>query len=201
MIRTFRALIFGWLAPFLFWVGRLHWPFSHRRLSQSHVKLALGVLLPGDVIITEQDGAPSNLLIPGDYTHAAVYSPDTDGSPEVIEATSPGVHPLGLYDFLMTKDRFMILRSTEGDAVAGGLAAHAARSYIGRRYDIMFRMSVDYGDKLGDLDIYCAELAFVAWRDACPQMTFRPRLVAGAYTIEPMDFARSPLWRQVLEVR
>jgi hypothetical protein len=185
--RRGRAAFLGLLGPFLLWLGRRHLPFTKRRVHEAHVVAALARLQPGDVILTRERGAPTNLIIPGRYTHATIWSPK-DGRAEVVEAVGEGVRVTGIYDLLMAHDGFAIMRARESTKEQRCAAAEIARTFVGRPYDVRLEMEDDYGKRDGEREFYCGELPCVAHRKANPRFTFRGGQRLGVWTAEPMDY-------------
>lgn len=185
-----RVWLQGLIAPALFWLGRLHLPFAVRRVSQTDVERALAVLEPGDVILTAERGAPTNLVIPGVFTHATIYAPSSPlGKAEVVEAVGAGVRVTGIWDLLLgCKDRFAVLRSREATYSQRCAAAARARELVGRPYDIRLMLADDFG-KAGDAEIYCGEAPIVAFRQAVGRaFTFRGARKLGDWIASPMDY-------------
>lgn len=184
-----RAKFLELCGPFLLWVGRLHLPFTLRRVHQWHVDQALALLEPGDVILTAERGAITNILIPGDFTHVTIYSPDPIGRAEVVEAVGGGVGISGLWELLLGhKDRFAIVRAINLTKEQRCSAARFARTLKGRRYDTSLRLAKDYGHDEGDAEIYCAELPVIAFLYVDPNFAFCGGLDLGVWTVEPQDF-------------
>lgn len=171
------------------WVGRVHIPFSKRRVHEEDVLEALKLLRPGDVLLTAIRGEPTNFFIPGEFTHTAIWSPDGSYKP-IVEATGPGCHDTGAYDFFLEHDRVVILRSKESNEFQTSSAAALSRRFIGLPYDIKLQLEDDAGLD-GDKAVYCAEVAYTSHLRANPAMEFRARLQMGMMTVSPMDFLRA----------
>lgn len=194
-MKYLRKKLLSLLAPFLLWFGRLHLPYTQRHVTQAQVETALTVLEVGDVIVTRERGAPTNLLIPGVFTHAAIYV----GNGQVVEAVGAGVRVTGIWDLLLgSKDRFAVCRSSESDRTLRATAGRFAFELVGLPYDILLQLAIDYG-KTGDLAVYCAEAPWIAHVRANPLFQFRGQLRLGAWTIEPQDYVESPLWAVVYD--
>lgn len=180
-----RGRVLYVLAPFLMWLGRLEWPFSQRLIKEAQVWSALRVLQPGDVLLCSIRGEPTNLVIPGEFTHTAVWAPiSTNGRP-VVEATGEGCHDTGAFDFFMSHDRVIVLRSKESNAGQRHEAADVSRRFIGLPYDIQLILDESLDSVKA---VYCAEVAFSAHKAANPKMEFSARKRMGGMTVVPMDF-------------
>lgn len=153
------------IAPFSAAVGRLHLPYTRKRVRAAHVREALGLLKPGHILRTRSDGDLVNLFAPGDshFRHTAIW----DGK-GVIEASGGGVVRLDIHDFLMSKDRFQLLEPRWATDAQMAEAARQAGTLLGQPYDLTFRLSGD--------GQYCFKLPFDCYRRALgarPPMTLR----------------------------
>jgi hypothetical protein len=65
------------------------------------------IIRPGDVLLSREDWRLSNLLIPGFWSHAAIYIGDN-----VLEAVPPRVRTQALAEFVISVDSVAVLRPT-----------------------------------------------------------------------------------------
>lgn len=159
-------------------IGRLHAPFSHKRITGKHVFSIMERIIPGSVLLTYTRGEFSNLFIPGDFTHAAI----AHSHKWVIEATGEGVRKKDLITFMTSKDRVVLLDPKFCDAYQMGKAAELASVSIGSPYDYLFTG--------GNEAFYCSELVQYCYEKiGCPEFTRRERF--NVSTVIPMDFIRA----------
>ncbi len=181
MLKAFRRGLLAMSVPITKWVGHVHAPWTHKRISGRHYLAAKGILQPGDVLMSRTDGELTNVFIPGFWSHGAVYV----GNGEVVEATGDGVHKTDLLSWMLTKDYVRVCRARFATALQRSDAAYFARSYIGLPYD--------YGFASGNKALYCFEITYVAYRAACgvdSPWTLRTETL-GVATVIGDDFDRS----------
>ncbi len=178
-MTSIRKLLLQIALPLTKMLNKLHISPSYRRVKRADVEKARLMLIPGDIILTYTNGQLSNQLIPGDWKHAAIFSEDKD-SEFVVEAVNKGVVKTDIYDFLMSKDGFAILRPVNVSMQQSLKASEIAQMFIGRQYDFFFEPSSEA--------FYCSELILTAYAAACPQFSFYKRSVMGMDTVLPSDY-------------
>ena len=155
---------------------------------------AVTILEPGDVILAMIRGELSNLFIPGDWKHAAIFYGFLDEDrPTIIEAIGQGVIEKDLMSFMFRKDRVAIFRPRFASVRQKLAACAQARACVGRPYDYEFR-----GDNRA---YYCAELVVSAYAEAmggeCPM---EPWDRDGNLTVLPQDIAKAvDKWDKIWE--
>jgi len=130
----------------------------------------------GDAIVTRTRWAPTNLLIPGHYKHAAMYVGDGD----VVEAVYPVVRVAQLDAMLGRADDYAVLRPRALGAEQERNAASVICAYVRAPYDFAFEP--------GARALYCSEAVWMAYRAASPDWTFEARERMGVLTVTPNDF-------------
>jgi hypothetical protein len=187
-----RLMLLNALIPMTKAAGKLHAPFTHKKVTGYHYYHLKPQLKPGHVLVARKDGELTNLLIPGEFTHAAMYIgesvvriDDRDTVvPMVIEAIGDGVVLCDLHTFLMTKDRVGVLQPRFTDEVGMSKAADWAVSKLGMPYDYLF----DPGHNA----FYCAELAYEAYEQSSPNgIPFTRWETLGIPTVTPQDFVNA----------
>lgn len=158
------------------------------KVKARHIRRALDVLQPGDIIVRAYDTYLLSLFIPGRFSHSAVYVGKRTGYGDaelVIHALGTGVQRQDVIDFLMACDAFAILRPADksGPPTFGGFhigadgefirhgedkpsvaekACQIAESYVGTPYNYDLKVSVDYANKAEvqkrSKALYCHEL-------------------------------------------
>lgn len=176
------------------WIGKIHAPFTHKRLSYKDFLYVSGRLLPGDVLLGGVRGELSSLFISGKYTHAAIYM----GDGVVIEAVGKGVIESFLMDFMLRRDYCCAVRAGFCDAKQADLAAMQALEVLGSPYDYEFQAS--------NKSFYCAELIQWAYTQVVGEaMPFTRRKYFGNEVVLPQDYRNAcdssePKWSLVVEV-
>ena len=155
------------------------------KVKARHLRKALALLEPGDVLVRRYDSYLLSLFIPGRFSHSGVYvgseevCGDTAGV--VVHALGTGVQKTDVIDFLMGCDGFAVLRPKCGPE-GKDLACRIARGYIGVQYDYRFDVCEDYSNReevqLRTKSVYCHELT----RSCFPDLrvpTIQPQLWNG----------------------
>lgn len=113
------------------------------------------LLQPADVILRGHDNYLSKFVIPGKFSHAAIYI----GDERIIHATlEHGVHISTLVDF-MRCDRFAALRLKNTSDELQSNIMQAASALIGASYDPMLVH--------GNNEFYCFELVASVFKNVC----------------------------------
>lgn len=171
-----KKLLFKYVYLFLHIIGKIHSPYSKKRIDYKDVEKALEVLELGDIIVTRTDGELTSLVIPGFWKHAAIYT----GKTEIVDATGEGVKKRRLEDLLMKTDSFAIMRLKTNDEVVRGKMAMFALSKVGLPYDYTF----DINDTTS---FYCSELIFSAVNTSLGDDFLDLRDCLGFKTFTPQD--------------
>lgn len=117
-------------------------------------------LKTGDIILTVGKSPFSGVFIPGLVKHAAIVN--SYHHPKVVEAISGGVVETNLYDFLKNKIIFYLVRPKFANNYVTERAAKEAEDRIGLPYDNIFSFDNDR--------VYCSELVYLAYKQACALM-------------------------------
>lgn len=201
MFNTRRALLNVSL-PITKIIGKIHAPFTHKRITGLHYYSLKSVLKPGVILLTYTRGEFTNLFIPGEFTHAAMYhgvvypeiGNDTARTHLIVEAIGKGVVTKDLVSFMLTKDRVVALKPLFCTPDIDKQASDIAYSMVGKPYDYFF----DSGSEA----FYCSELVNYSYSAACTENKFtnpfdrRDRL--GSKAILPVDFYKAKDKFQVL---
>lgn len=131
--------------------GKIHVPFSRKRVTGVEYYKIRNMIRPGTVLLTKTDGELSNIINPEKIKHGMMYCGDVFGTGilYVVEATSKGVHFTDLITALTTKDRVVGCDPeflTEHDR---NLLPQVAKGFVGIKYD--------WGFTDGDDALYCFE--------------------------------------------
>lgn len=191
MLARFHGFILNLLKPFLEWASGKHLPFTHKLVTGLDYYKALPVLKPGSIFLTKIKGDLTSVIIPGYWSHAAIYAPQEIGNINefVIEAEGPGVIRTDLVSFLTSKDAVMILEPFLPDDVKSR-ASEIATEQLGLPYDYAFEFHIS-----GQKSFYCSELVWWSYAKACIyaglKSPFEPVMELGVPTISPDNIAAS----------
>jgi|GEM_PF-4712455 len=200
-------------------LGRIHAPWTHHAVTGIHYHHAISRLIPGQPLLTRKNGEFSNLLISGEYTHAAVYvghrrvvmpgSRDILVLPCVVEAVSPLVRITDLATFFSGKDRVIAMTPLFCADRDMERAAEAALAAVGSPYDYLFQIDRLKTANIGQVvhkrrAFYCSELVWDVYRDAlgASEIPFALRETMGVMTVTPQDIANARAhWRTAWDSR
>lgn len=111
----------------------------------------------GDVLITRTNSSAANGIIPGFYSHSAVYVGNFQGIFRAVDSSVPAVDDIDVLDLLMHIDHIAVMRA-EGVSPSDRMkVANEARKLVGKSYDYSFRFDND--------DFYCSEVVFKAFME------------------------------------
>jgi len=178
--------LLNFITPISKWVAKMHAPFTHKKIDYSITLSAGANLKSGSVLLSKSFGELANIIIPGDFSHAAIY----DGE-MIIEAKTKGVSRTSIYDFMMTKDDVIILEPLFCDDIGMKKAALKCLHMVGLPYDYNFDPSTKA--------FYCSELVSYGYSEFGK---WNKRNTFGVETVVPDDFYKSaksktPKWRIV----
>lgn len=172
----FRRFLIRILLPITKLIGMLHFSPRQRALFYQDTLDLKGVVRNGDVLLSYSYGELTNLLIPGEYKHCAIY---VDG--RVVEATHIGVCSTPFEDFCASKDMVAICRPIFCGEQEMAEAVRYAVNQEGLAYDYYFEPNEEA--------FYCAELIAKAYEHATSGASpFKTRLTLGVETVLPIDF-------------
>ena len=149
---SWHNYILNLATPLVKYLGKVHLPFTVKKIDGEFYFKYLKKLKPGDVILSTTKGQLSNLYNPTKFKHCAMYLGEIDGIPYVIEATAKGVIKTDLVTHFLTKDEIKILRPVFLNAIDHKfINENAYQIFQGTAYDYMFTK--------GNNSYYCYELA------------------------------------------
>ena len=175
-------------------------PFSRKRMSGEDYYAIKKLLKKGHVFLTITHGEMTNVVIPGKWSHGAMYVGEVNGIPMIVEAVGKGVITRPLVDFILEKDEVLILEPTFCSEEQMALAADEAMKQLGAEYDYEFIFSVQ-PEENGDLSkihakathhaFYCVELMMWAYLVVVKNMPFILRKRMGEPEVTADDFANA----------
>jgi uncharacterized protein YycO len=190
---NFRAELLSTITPAIKWWGKQHLPFTHKLVTGKEYYDIVDRLEPGTILLSRIRGEASNLLIPGFWTHAAIYTPtkNVKMSEQVTEACGVGVREEDLVTWMTTKDYVCALEPKFVDVNKPGImirAAEIAVEQLGKPYDYQLDFSLSNNNAF-----YCSELVWWSYDKACKERDipcpFVPMLSLGVPTITPNDIS------------
>lgn len=190
---TIRRLVLDLGKPFFRWAASVHIPFTKKLMTGVQYYQLYPHLKPGTIFTTHISGELTTLLIPGFWSHAAIYTPLVGKVPDEIvsEAEKPGVLATDLITFTTTKDYLLVIEPSIDLSVKYKVMARAAEiaaAQHGKPYDYDF-LGISSNQKA----FYCSELVWYAYDKACKEFgvacPFSPRITLGVPTVTPSDIA------------
>jgi len=109
------------------------------------------LLQPGDILLTADKKKLTTLLIPGEFTHAALCV-DKGVEFEVTEMTHTDYTKSTFFDLCKEADRVVILRCKDWDAEYTKKVIEKCKSFIDAKYDVDFELGIN--------SLYCSELVY-----------------------------------------
>ena len=186
--------------PFVKWWGKLHLPFTHKKVTGEHYYSWRDSIEIGTVLLTKTNGELSNLINPTNLKHAGLYVgkvfPNSDVR-YVIEANKYGVVYTDLVTFLTTKDVVVgvlprFIRTSK--AIFNKKLKSVADKYVGLPYDYLF-------NKDGRA-FYCFELAATCLKDIYPELGLKCReILKGKRIYDENTFLDDKYFRIVFDSR
>lgn len=108
----------------------------------------------GDIIVTIDKKKLTSLLIPGEFSHAAMCV-SKDGAWEVSEMTHTDYTKSCFFDICKESDRVVILSVKNATDEEKQNAVYKCKSLVDAKYDTLFTLGIEA--------LYCSELCLVSW--------------------------------------
>lgn len=140
------------------------------------------LLQTGDIILTRDDKKLTSLLIPGDFSHAALCV-DKGGEWEVSEMTHTNYTKSTFFDICKESDRVVILRCWDFDFTYIGSMVAACMSFENAEYDIDFNLGIHA--------LYCSELVYQSDYEHRLQVNLEDVESLGRPYISPMGLYKA----------
>ena len=147
---------------------------------------ALAALQAGDIVLTRTAWRPSNVLLPGRWTHALMVV----GDGVLVEATLPRVRTTWLVDVWCSASEVLIVRPNFLTDEQRATAAAAARGMVGIPYDLEFHP--------GPNELYCSELVYNAMLVASADTPDLRTRELGVLSIRPDALANTMYFDHVI---
>lgn len=197
--QAFRLQLLRASLPIVKVMGSISAPFSHKKVSGRHYYHLISKIDPGTVLITRTSGEFSNLMIPGHFSHAAMYvgeqwvgkDDDKYFSASVTEAVGSGTRMVDLVSFLTSKDEVLAFVPRFASSEQMQKAADWTLDNLGVPYDFVFEPTNEA--------FYCSEYIQKAYAHAIGKdIPFTKRKTLGVNTVIPQDYVNATSkWLQV----
>lgn len=151
---------------------------SYYKLKGHHVRSIITLVEPGDILLRKYDHYLGSILIPGFWSHAAIYA----GDDVVIHMLGHGITVEDILTFTRA-DHMMILRHENKDMAAKAAARAIELSHRQIEYDYDF-------DEKDTSKLYCTEFANVCYDRIVDPFT-------GDKDIMPDDFLKVPELKKI----
>lgn len=178
-MKALHRLLLKVVASFSKVAGKIHAPFTHKRMTSEDYRSMKALMKPGDILITSTRGELTTILIPGFWSHNAIVVDENS----CVEAIGLGVVKTDLIDFILTRDYAVLMRPKNMSDEQLQKVADFTISKIGAMYDYEFESDNE--------QFYCSELAYRGLKEVDPKFPFELRERMGQMTVVPEDFWRA----------
>ena len=146
-------------------------------------------LQPGDVLLTIDKKKLTTMLIPGEFSHAAMcVSKGTDW--EISEMTHNNYDKTTFFDVCRMADRVVVLRPQLGKDIVDE-AIETCRSFDGVEYDNTFSLGVEA--------LYCSELVYESYKDNSIEVNIDDLMGLGKPYISPSGLYKAKKLKVVID--
>jgi hypothetical protein len=198
LIRFFiKTAMYKWLmdhaVPFIRFTTGLP-RMSGARFLEGYVKLK-----PGHIILCVDKRKLSALVVPGEFSHAALVCRNLVGvknrnfsqSHEIVEMTHTDFTKSYFFDICKESDRVVILECTDFDDSYANAVVAKAEGFDGVKYDDTF--------ELGTEALYCSELIYMSDFDRRLKLSITEDATLGMKYISPDDLYKAENVRVVYD--
>lgn len=137
---------------FLSWFGDLMLATEPPLVKARHIRQALKLAQPGDILCRRYTYYMDSHFIKGEYSHSGIVIDDVSKEDNMMHAVAEGVGHIDIIDFIKDSDGFVILRPAYKNEEAKQKAINYAISKDGMPYDFLF-------DRKEKDSYYCHELS------------------------------------------
>ena len=147
-------------------------------------------LIPGDVILTIDKKKLTTLLIPGEFSHAAMCV-SLDKKWEVSEMTHSDYTKSCFFDICKESDRVVIMRCKKITHEELTKAIKKCKSFEDAKYDTEF--------SLGIKELYCSELIYVSYENNLIKANLEDFVGLGRDYISPVGLYHAKNLKVVID--
>ncbi len=144
---------------------------------------------PGDVILCTDDKKLTTLLVPGEFSHAAMCV-SNDGVWETSEMNQYNYDKTTLFDICKTSDRVVLLRPQLPDNVINE-AIERCKSFENVNYDITFTLNVS--------TLYCSELVYMSYTGNSLEVNVTDEVGIGRPYVSPIGLYNANKLKVILD--
>jgi hypothetical protein len=141
-----------------------------------------GFLEPGDIILTIDKKKLTTLLIPGEFSHAAMCI-SKNGEWEVSEMTHTDYTKSCFFDICKESDRVLVLGVKNSTYEEIQEAIRKCKSFSNAKYDVEFKLGVEA--------LYCSELCYKSWGNDKLQASLEDLAGLGRPYISPTSLYKA----------
>ncbi len=184
-----REWFISLFTPFIKFLGSIG--LKNSPIDYSRGMNFLEGIAPGDIFLVWKPWQAINLIIPGQYKHAAIYV----GGGSVVESTGEeGVHLSDIHDFISHYYKIACLRPKFSTISENKIAVDEAIKLVGSKYD--FTLDDD------GTSFYCSEVIVYAYLKAHPRVKLYNRTILGDSVIYPQDlYDDKENWKVIKEIK
>lgn len=190
----FYSLLLSKLEPLTKWIGKVHVPWSVKKITGRQYYLCRDKIRPGHIFLTTTDGQLSNLFNPSRLKHGGLF---VGGSPveNIVEAVGKGVVETDLISFMTSKDQLVVVKPKFGNSAQHAQVCREIHALIGYKYDYEFES--------GDKEFYCFEAIIHAYKKVFPNKEFKTtEVVKNKKIYDSTTFTKDPEnWEIVVDLR
>ena len=182
-----RRVILQAVSPAVTLIGHLKIPVKSLMTVADYESLRATHILPGTVLVCRKRLHASNLIIPGEWKHVAIYI----GGPleEVVEAVYPKVRRIPLKEWVLKQDYIMALSPKFARTAQMQRVADLSVTLVGKRYDLLVSYSPN---PRVNRAFYCSEIPWWCYdrilKEDGQESSFTPRETMGVPTVVPQDY-------------
>jgi hypothetical protein len=172
LFKTIKNNLIAFFADIRIYIGGIVlFGESHYQIKGPHLRQILDVIQPGDILLRRYDHYLGSLLIPGYWSHVAIYV----GDGKVVHMLREGITEEDILTFTRC-DNILILRSKNSGLIKSAI------EYT--KKELSLNVQYDYDFKADNEELYCCELVYNAFNKP-------PYNVEHKYSyILPDDFLR-----------
>ncbi len=153
----------------------------YAKLRGKQFRPAYELLQPGDIIFSTDRAKLSTMLIPGEWSHAALVV-DKGVDWEISEMTHTNYTKSHFFDFCKTSDRIAIMRCKDFDPTYIEKMIALCKTFDGAKYDADFTLGVKA--------LYCSELVYQADFEKRLQVNLEDLAGLGRPYLSPTGLAK-----------
>ena len=180
ILMLFESPIYKWLILKVFPYVRFTCYYTSFRGWKYH--RGYDLLMPGDIILTNDKWKLTSFLVPGEWTHAALCI-SKDGNFEIAEMTHTNFTRSTFFDLCRESTRVMILRCRDWDLPYLFKVIAECLTFAEAEYDIRFEE--------GPTALYCSELVVASDPEKRLQVSMEDVLGLGMLYISPTGISKA----------